>query len=452
MSNFCDQTVVEFIGGTGGNGSVHFRREKFIPRGGPDGGDGGHGGSIVLVSDENINTLYEFNSQKLYRSEDGENGQKSHMSGKSGKDLILKVPAGTLLIDFKTNELICDLKRHGQEYVIAKGGRGGLGNSHFKSSIHQTPQFAENGEEGERLTVLMELQLVADVGIIGFPSSGKSTLISRISNSKPKIADYPFTTLIPNLGVVTMQKYDKRQKDSFVVADIPGLIEGAHKGKGLGHEFLRHVSRTELLVHLIDPTRNCPEDLIIINEELAKYDKRLAAKEQIVCISKTDLADKDTIKKYIKELVSLEPKLKGKILEISSMTGEGLKELAFEMFKKVEKVRKKRSKDIDNNEAILSTMEGKVFRPHLINKKFIVTFKRTKVEASTGKARNIFDVTGGRIEQVVKMTDITDPDNQEGLERIYHFMSVMGIKDELRKMGAQPGDRIRIAGKTFIMR
>jgi GTPase len=449
MSNFCDQTVVEFIGGRGGDGSVHFRREKFIPHGGPDGGEGGHGGSIILVADENINTLYEFNSQKIYRAEDGKNGQKSHMFGKSGDDLILKVPAGTILVDDNTNELLCDLKRNGQQFVIASGGRGGFGNAHFKSSVHQVPQFAEQGEEGQHLMVLMELQLVADVGIIGFPSSGKSTLISRISNAKPKIADYPFTTLIPNLGVVSMQKFDKRLKDTFVVADIPGLIEGAHAGRGLGHEFLRHVSRTELLVHLVDPTRNCPEDYIIINEELEKYDKRLAAKEQITCISKSDTTDKKTLLDFQKELISLNPKLKGKIHIISSATGDGIKELVYEILKKVQAFRKKRSEDISLNEAILLSSEEKIFRPHLIKKKFEVIFRRSKIEASTGKTRNIFDVTGQRIEQVVKMTDT---DNEEGLERIYHFITKMGIRDELRKTGAQPGDRIRIAGKTFIMR
>lgn len=468
MSIFCDQTVVQFIGGKGGNGAVHFHREKFVARGGPDGGDGGQGGSIILEADINLNTLQDFNIGKIFKAGDGANGQKNNMSGKAGEDLILKVPAGTILRDDKTKELLCDLKKHGQRYVVAKGGRGGFGNEHFKSSIHKTPQFAELGEEGEVRTVLMELQLVADVGIIGFPSAGKSTLISRISNAKPKIAAYPFTTLIPNLGVVAMSRFDKRNKDSFVVADIPGLIEGAHRGKGLGHKFLRHVSRTEVLVHLIDPTRENPVDYIIINEELEAYNKNLATKEQIIVISKGDAVDEETLKKFKKELEKLNPtrpaglpgkqreraaransSLKKKILILSSVTGEGLKELVFEMYKRVQEWRKRRQEMLEEDEKIIEMADEKIFRPHLEKKKFEVIFRRTKLEAATKKIRNIFDVQGDRIEQVVKMTDVQ---NEEGLERIYHFLKKMGIMSELKKQGAKAGDRIRIAGKTFLMR
>lgn len=309
MSKFCDQTVVEFIGGKGGNGAISFRREKNIPRGGPDGGDGGPGGNVVLVADPNLNTLTNFNTKKIFRAEDGTKGGGNHKSGKTGDDLILKVPPGTLIIDDETKELICDLKKPKQKFTIAKGGRCGLGNSRFKSSIHQAPRFAENGEDGEIIKILLELQLVADVGIIGIPSSGKSTLISRISNAKPKIADYPFTTLIPNLGVVAMRSFDKREKGSFVVADIPGLIEGAHKGKGLGDQFLRHVSRTEILVHLIDLTRANPKDFKVINKELAAYDKRLSNKDQIIVFSKTDSVTSDQLKDFKKEFRKANPKI-----------------------------------------------------------------------------------------------------------------------------------------------
>jgi GTP-binding protein len=452
MSTFCDQAIVEFIGGKGGDGSLHFRREKYIDHGGPDGGDGGEGGSIILIADENINTLFEFNNQKTFRAEDGGNGQKKLMYGKNGISMTLRVPAGTLLIDYKTKNLICDLKKHNQQFVIAKGGRGGFGNTHFKSSTHQAPEFAENGENGQKQEVLMELQLVADAGIIGFPSAGKSTLISRISNARPKIADYPFTTLIPNLGVVAMASFDKRMKATFVVADIPGLIEGAHHGKGLGHKFLRHVSRCEILIHLIDPTRDCPEDYIIINEELEKYDKRLAGKQQITCISKSDTVPAETLKKFKKQLEKLDPKLKGEIFVISSVTGEGLKELMFEVWKHIESFRKTRIENLEQfeeNEAILKETEEKIFRPHMEEQKFKVTFRRSKLEASTGKERKIFDVSGGRIEQVVQMTDT---ENEEGLERIYHFLTKLGVRDELRHLGAKPGDRIRIGGRTFLMR
>ncbi len=449
MSNFCDKTSAEFTGGKGGDGAVSFRREKHVPRGGPDGGDGGFGGDVILTADENINTLADFASKKHFRAEDGGNGGKNHRAGKTGEDLVLPVPAGTLIKEKESDEVLADLKEHGQQFILAKGGRGGLGNSNFKSSVHQAPKFAENGEEGEVVNVIMELQLVADIGIIGFPSCGKSTLISVISNARPKIADYPFTTLIPNLGVVEMRKFDKSMQDSFVVADIPGLIEGAHEGKGLGHEFLRHVSRTEILLHLIDPTRDNPGDYKAINTELQKHDPRLAKKKQIICISKKDAIPEEEFKTFIQKVKKQYPSLKKELIfEISSATGEGIKEIAFRLFHEVEELRKKRS---EKREATLeppSTKE-KVFRPHLAKRKFEVKFIRVKDEAVTGKKRRTFDVTGDRIEQVVKMTDTS---NDEGVERIYHFLRKMGIKKELQKMGAQPGDKVRIAGKTFIMR
>lgn len=449
MSVFCDQTIVNFLGGKGGDGCIHFHREKFVDRGGPDGGDGGQGGSIILVADENINTLSDFNTLKIFRADDAKNGQKKNMYGKSAIDLVLKVPVGTLLIDDKTKQLICDLKTPGQKFIIAKGGKGGLGNASFKSSVHKVPKFAETGEQGEVKKVLMELQMVADVGIIGVPSAGKSTLISVISNSKPKIAAYPFTTLIPNLGVVKMEQLDKKNQSSFVVADIPGLIQGAHLGKGLGHDFLRHVSRTEVLVHLVDPTLANVADYKIINEELNKFDKRLSGKDQIAVISKADAVSEEELEKYKKDLEKENPKLKNKIFIISSVTGKGLKDLIFEMFKRVQIFRKTRSENLASNEAILKSGENKVFKPHLQKQKFEVTYRREKKEATSSKMRKIFDVKGDRIEQVVKMTDSENP---EGLERIYFFINKMGIRNELRKQGAQAGDRVRIAGQTFPMR
>lgn len=456
MSTFCDQTVVEFIAGKGGDGMVHFRREKYIARGGPDGGDGGNGGGIILVADDNLNTLIDFNTKKFFQAENGGNGKTANAFGKEGEDLILKIPAGTILKDYATGKVIADLKKHGQKVMIARGGRGGMGNTHFKSSTHKAPQFAERGEEGERRVVLMELQLVADVGIIGFPSAGKSTLISRISNAKPKIADYPFTTLIPNLGVVDMKMFDKRQEGSFVVADIPGLIEGAHKGKGLGHEFLRHVSRTELLIHMIDPTRGTPaQDYTIINHELKAHDERLAGKDQITVINKIDAVDENTVREHEKELVKANKALKGKIHKISAVTGAGLKELIFEVFRRVSEMRATQMQMLEKSAEALApdarpeTEEEKIFRPHVENKKFTVTFVRSKLEAESKKMRKIFDVTGFRIEQVVKMTDI---DNPEGMERVFHFLRKMGIMRELKRMGATAGDKLRIAGKTFRMR
>lgn len=448
MSIFCDQTTVEFIGGTGGNGAATFRREKYIPRGGPNGGDGGEGGNIILVADSNLNTLVDFNMKKLFRAEDGENGGSNQKHGKNGESLTLKIPAGTLIIDQKTREILCDLKKHGQYFIIAKGGKGGFGNVHFKSSVHRTPRFAETGEAGEKRIVTLELQLVADVGIIGFPSAGKSTLISCISNAKPKIAAYPFTTLIPNLGVLNMHDFDKKINDAFVIADIPGLIEGAHHGKGLGHEFLRHISRTELLVHLIDPTRDNVDDFQIINDELKAYDQKLSQKKQIVAISKIDILEPESIKKFKKKLEKKYPVLKGKIHCISSLNGTGLEKLIFELYKEVQAWRKVKQ-EYNAKTEIHFNDEEKIFRPGVRTKKFEATLRRTKIEAETGKTRKIFDIKGERIEQVVNMTD---EKNSEGLERIYHFLKKMGIMNELRKQGAQAGDRLRIAGKTFKMR
>ncbi|HLG26130.1 MAG TPA: GTPase ObgE, partial [Candidatus Gracilibacteria bacterium] len=380
MSNFCDQTIVEFIGGSGGNGAISFRREKYVPKGGPDGGDGGSGGNVILLADGNINTLVDYSTKKLFAAEDGEKGRGANSFGKTGSDLLLKVPAGTLVIDHETKEILFDLKRHGEKFVVARGGRGGMGNTHFKSSVHQVPRFAETGEEGQKRIVTLELQLVADVGIIGFPSAGKSTLISRISNAKPKIAAYPFTTLIPNLGVVDMKMLDKREKGSFVVADIPGLIEGAHAGKGLGHKFLKHVSRTEALVHLVDPTRESVEDFRIINKELAAFDERLSKKNQLVAISKSDAISAEDLKKFKKDLEKKNPSLKGELHVISSVTGEGIKELVFEMYERVQKWRTAREKDLSAQEQRLE-QEEKVFRPHLEKKKFEVALRRTKKEA-----------------------------------------------------------------------
>jgi len=342
-----------------------------------------------------------------------------------------------------------DLETHGQKFLVARGGKGGLGNSHFKSSVHQAPKIAELGEKGQVMKCRLELQLVADIGIIGFPSAGKSTLISSISNAKPKIADYPFTTLIPNLGVVNMAKFVGKNRDTFLVADIPGLIEGAHEGKGLGHEFLRHVSRTDLLIHLIDPTRNNIEDFEVINRELNKYKTSLSEKKQLIAISKADLYPDFDVDEYLSLLKKKYPALRRKkIYVISSVAGHGIKEMVTDAYKALKAIREEKHKDL----LILTeemSKEQKVFRPHLEKNKFEVVYRRSKIEAESGKTRKIFDVLGMRIEQVVKMTDFGNPD---AVERVFHFMKKMGILSELRKKSASPGDRIRIAGITLIMR
>ncbi len=438
MSKFCDITVIKCSAGRGGNGSSHFRREKYIDKGGPDGGDGGRGGDIIFQVDENENTLIEFHTKKHYQAADGGNGQKKLMHGADGEDLILTVPQGTIVYDKATNTVLADLKVHGQQISIVKGGRGGLGNAHFKSSTNQAPTFAEHGEPGEQKELKLELKLVANVGIIGIPSAGKSTLISRISNAKPKIADYPFTTLIPNLGVVDMRSFDKHNHYSFVVTDIPGLIEGAHLGKGLGHEFLRHVSRNQILIHLIDATSADPlRDYQVINDELNKYDQSLSEKQQIVVINKIDATPEAEVKALIKKFEKQFPRLKKKIHFISAVSGENLRALMLEVADLVKQHQKADKEQIHWNDEI------GVFKPAIRKNKIEVIFIRKKIDPRTGRGKITWDIHSERFEQVANMTDFEDP---EGLERVYHFLDRLGIKNELRKRGAQPGDRLRIGG------
>ncbi len=435
MSKFCDLTTIELNAGRGGNGSSHFRREKYVDRGGPDGGDGGRGGNIVFQADRNINTLIDFHTKKKFQAEDGGNGGKQNMHGKDGEDLVLKVPVGTIIKSEQEGLIIADLTHHNQVAIIAKGGRGGLGNTHFKSSTNQAPTFAEKGEQGQKMLVDLELKLVANVGIIGVPSAGKSTLISRISNCKPKIADYPFTTLIPNLGLVQMKSFDSHTDFSFVVTDIPGLIEGASEGKGLGFEFLRHVSRNQILIHLLDATRNLlTEDFRTINHELVKFDPELGEKEQIVAINKIDAVDTAELKSM---LAAFKRKNKGKFREVfclSAVTGEGLSELMFYTASRVEEHLQNQPEPVEYSE---QEIDSKINNYNRLEVKFV----RKKIDPITGKTRRTWQVKHERFEQVVKMTD---PENREGMVRVYHFFHKLGIKKALQKLGAQPGDRVRI--------
>jgi GTP-binding protein len=329
---FIDQVKVYVAAGNGGKGCVSFRREKFIPRGGPNGGDGGRGGHIIFRATGNINTLLDIRYQKQYRAEKGQHGMGKDMHGRNGKDLVIPVPMGTLVKDEETGEVLCDLTGEGQEYIAAKGGRGGLGNAHFKSATRQAPKFAQPGEPGEERLLVLELKLLADVGLIGLPNAGKSTLISSLSSARPRVADYPFTTLIPNLGVVKYREYQ-----SFVIADIPGLIEGAHRGTGLGFQFLRHVERTSVLLHLVDISEMAGGDpvdhLEKINRELELYSPELISKPQAVAGTKLD------IKGDGKRLDRLEQYCKDKgydFYRICSVTGEGLNELVRYLAEKVE--------------------------------------------------------------------------------------------------------------------
>lgn len=317
---FIDTAEIFVKAGNGGDGSVAFRREKYIPKGGPWGGNGGKGGDVIVQVDANLHTLLDFRYNKKYIAENGKNGAKALKDGKSGADLIIKVPKGTLIIDKESSKVIFDLDEEDSEFVIAKGGKGGKGNSNFATSTNQTPRYAESGKSGDELFIKLELKLIADVGLVGFPNAGKSTLISKVSAAKPKIADYPFTTLKPNLGIV---KY--RDFNSFTIADIPGIIEGAHLGKGLGHKFLKHIERTELLLVIIDSTsENIKKDYEVLLSELNSYSNYLSKKKKIIGISKIDLLSPEELKKLN---IKLEKIFNEEVILFSAVSGSNIKRL-----------------------------------------------------------------------------------------------------------------------------
>lgn len=328
---FIDEVKIEVHSGKGGDGASSFRREKFIPYGGPDGGNGGTGGNVILEGDENLNTLVHFRGKKVFKANDGKNGGGRQMDGHAGEDIILKVPVGTLVYHQETGDLLEDITEHGQRKMIAKGGRGGLGNTYFKTSTNQAPRYAQEGESAQNFPLTLELKLIADIALVGLPNAGKSTLISSISNSKPKIADYPFTTLTPNLGVVKMP-----EEQSIVVADIPGLIEHASEGKGLGIQFLKHIERASALVHLIDCSMllepyEALEDYSTVKTELLNFNQELFYnKVEIVCLTKIDAMTEDEIKKF-KDF--MEENLDKKVLPISSVSGRNIEELKNLMLK-----------------------------------------------------------------------------------------------------------------------
>jgi GTP-binding protein len=322
---FIDEARITVKAGDGGNGVISFRREKFIPKGGPDGGNGGNGGDVIIRADQHLNTLLDFRYHRIYKAQRGENGRGKNQYGKYGEDIVLRVPCGTIIRNSATAEMLADLTAHGQEVIIARGGKGGRGNSEFATSTNQAPRVAEQGIPGEECELLLELKLLADAGLVGFPNAGKSTLISVISAAKPKIADYPFTTLTPNLGIVRFA-----EEKSFTVADIPGLIEGAHRGKGLGIQFLRHIERTRVLVFLIESTRaDLREDYRVLLNEIGEYSETMLKKPRIVAVTKMDIADVDT-KKSLKRLKF------GRgvpVIPISAVTNEGIAILVEQVWK-----------------------------------------------------------------------------------------------------------------------
>ncbi|WP_457755503.1 GTPase ObgE [Thermodesulfatator indicus] len=321
MPRFVDQTKIYVKAGDGGAGCVSFRREKYVPRGGPDGGDGGKGGDVILVASSQLHTLYDFYHQTHFRAENGRPGMGKKMKGRDGDDLILKVPVGTIVKDAETGEILYDFTKDGESFVVAKGGRGGRGNARFATPTRQAPRFAEPGKPGEERWIILELKLIADVGLVGLPNAGKSTLLSRITAARPKIADYPFTTITPNLGVVKLD-----EERSFVVADIPGLIEGAHKGVGLGLDFLRHIERTKAILYVLDASKGeeCLKDFELLQKELAHYHRSLIEKPAAIALNKIDIVS-DRQKLY--ELKAFFEKKGYPVYLISAVTGEGIKEL-----------------------------------------------------------------------------------------------------------------------------
>ncbi|WP_086045458.1 GTPase ObgE [Staphylococcus aureus] len=425
---FVDQVKISLKAGDGGNGITAYRREKYVPFGGPAGGDGGKGASVVFEVDEGLRTLLDFRYQRHFKASKGENGQSSNMHGKNAEDLVLKVPPGTIIKNVETDEVLADLVEDGQRAVVAKGGRGGRGNSRFATPRNPAPDFSEKGEPGEELDVSLELKLLADVGLVGFPSVGKSTLLSIVSKAKPKIGAYHFTTIKPNLGVVSTP--DQR---SFVMADLPGLIEGASDSVGLGHQFLRHVERTKVIVHMIDMSgsegREPIEDYKVINQELAAYEQRLEDRPQIVVANKMDLPEsQDNLILFKEEIGEDVP-----VIPVSTITRDNIDQLLYAIADKLEEY-----KDVD------FTVEEE--ESVGINR---VLYKHTPSQDKFTISRDddgAYVVSGNAIERMFKMTDFnSDP----AVRRFARQMRSMGIDDALRERGCKNGDIVRILGGEF---
>lgn len=451
---FCDEVVVSVGAGKGGNGAVTYRREKYVPKGGPDGGDGGKGGDVIFVGDANLNTLYDYNSKIKLVADDGVKGARGNRRGGNGEDLLLKVPLGSRLFNNVTGEMIADIVIDGQQVLVCEGGRGGYGNAHFTSSTRQLPTFAELGEPGQELELRIELQLVADVGIIGMPSAGKSTLISVISDAKPKIGDYPFTTLIPNLGVVSLQKFGGERNETFVVADVPGLIEGASEGKGLGITFLKHIKRTAVLLHLVDILQDdFVDNYQTVNTELLKFDAALLDRIQFVVFNKIESLDDELIEMKKEEFLAKFPFLKDKIYFVSAVANKGLRPLVLDLYRLVQENKKKLEDEF--HELNPTEVESyKIYRPHLEDAKSNTVEKigsRKIPDKFTGEMykANIFEIKGKRIEQIAVMTNF---DNPEAVNRMYDVIKKMDLNKELRRKGVQLGDKIRIANHEIFYR
>ncbi|MCY9029632.1 GTPase ObgE [Bacillus inaquosorum] len=423
---FVDQVKVYVKGGDGGNGMVAFRREKYVPKGGPAGGDGGKGGDVVFEVDEGLRTLMDFRYKKHFKAIRGEHGMSKNQHGRNADDMVIKVPPGTVVTDDDTKQVIADLTEHGQQAVIARGGRGGRGNSRFATPANPAPQLSENGEPGKERYVVLELKVLADVGLVGFPSVGKSTLLSVVSSAKPKIADYHFTTLVPNLGMVETD--DGR---SFVMADLPGLIEGAHQGVGLGHQFLRHIERTRVIVHVIDMSglegRDPYEDYVTINQELSEYNLRLTERPQIIVANKMDMPQAaENLEAFKEKLTDDYP-----VFPVSAVTREGLRELLFEVANQLE-----------------NTPEFPLYdEEELTQNRVMYTMENEEVPFNiTRDPDGVFVLSGDSLERLFKMTDFS---RDESVKRFARQMRGMGVDQALRERGAKDGDIIRLLEFEF---
>ena len=429
MSIFIDEIEIILKAGDGGNGSVSFRREAHVPRGGPDGGDGGKGGSLYAISDPNISTLLDYRVGKTYRAERGGDGVRKDMFGKNGEDLTIKVPVGTQVWDTVTGELLADLSKFPQRELLVQGGRGGKGNANFVSSVQQAPKFAEKGEPGEERKIKLELKLLADVGLLGFPNVGKSTLLSIVSAAKPKIADYPFTTLVPNLGVVRVD-----DEHNFVIADIPGLIENASEGAGIGMQFLRHLERTRLLIHMIDVSGLSGRDFLldydIINHELAAFSDQLAHLPQIVALSRIDaVADRSSYAPLVERFEA-----EGmKVFPVSSVTGENMNGLMHHVWDRLKEMPKELT-PLPSDEEVRIT---------LANRDKGIDIKKFTIERD---AEEVLVVRGKALERLIAMTDM---ENEVAVRRLQRTLERIGLFRKLKTAGAEEGDTVRIRDVEF---
>ncbi len=423
---FADSAKIMIKSGKGGNGHVSFRREKYVPNGGPDGGDGGKGGDIVFLVDDGMNTLADYRHKRSFAAQAGEDGKKRNCHGKKGSDLILKVPAGTIIRDAETNKIIADMSGDNRRQIVLPGGNGGLGNQHFATSTMQAPKYAQPGQEAMELEVKLELKVIADVGLVGFPNVGKSTLLSRVTNAQPKIANYHFTTLQPNLGVV-----DLENGDGFVIADIPGLIEGASEGIGLGHEFLKHIERTRVIIHIVDAAsvegRDPIADIHAINKELESYHPKLLEKPQVIAANKIDVLYEQE-GEIIRQLKAEFEPLGISVYPISAVSGQGLKELLY---------------------AVKKMLDETIEEPVVYASEYDPAERQAKMEAYTieiDPEDGAFVVEGPKIE---KMLGYTNLEAERGFLFFQKFLKEQGILKELEKKGIQDGDTVRMYSLEF---